>query len=171
MAKNYIPNVDIYHARLMFRNFRGLAKQFNIAGKRNFCVELEDTMAEKMKADGWRVKYIQPKEEGQPPIPYLKVNVCYGSKVNPDGSVYEYGPEIWLITGNDKTLLDATTVGNIDVADIAEARIRIRPYEYQGQLSAYLNKAYITTKIDEFDILYEEGDESDLNVPDAIPFD
>lgn len=167
----YIPNVDIYNAKMIFKNFRGLAKQFNPAGKRNFCVLLDDETAEKLEADHWRVKYLPPREEGDSPQAYMKVNVCYGSKVNPDGTVYEYGPDIWLITGENRTLQDATTVGSIDVADIADARIRIRPFEYQGKLSAYLNKAYITVKQDEFDMFYEEGDENDLNIPDAIPFD
>lgn len=171
MARNYIPNVDIYNAKLIFKNFRGLAKQFNPAGKRNFCVLLDDATAEKLKADHWRIKYLQPREEGDSPRPYLKVNVCYGTKANPDGTIKEYGPDIWLITGENKTLQNAETVGNIDVADIADARIRIRPFEYQGELSAYLNKAYITAKVDEFDMFYDEGDPSDLDIPEAVPFD
>lgn len=171
MAKKFVPNVDIYNAVLAFRNFRGLAKQFNPAGKRNFCVMLDEETAAAMEADQWRIKYLQPTEPGDSPRPYIKVNVSYGTRTNPDGTVQKYGPDIFLRTGDNNTLQDENTIGNLDVADIENARIRIRPYEVNGKLSAWLVKAYFTAKVDKFDMFYDEGDPEDLNIPDAIPFD
>lgn len=170
MSKKYIPCVDIYNAKLIFRNFRGLEKRFNKAGSRNFCVILDDEMAARLEAEGWRVKYLPPLEEGDTPKPYLKVKVCYGTKVDPNGVPKKYGPDVFLITGANKTLQTEDTVGALDTADIVNARIRIWPGEYEGKYTAYLNKAYIETKVDEFDLFMEEGDEMDLNIPEGIPF-
>ncbi len=58
---------QIEDARLIFRNFTGKEGQYNNEGARNFSVILTDDVAVEMLRDGWNVKYLEPREEGEPP--------------------------------------------------------------------------------------------------------
>ena len=57
-------NVVLEGVRLVFRNFAGKETKFNTEGNRNFAVILPEAAAEAMKADGWNVKTLEPREEG-----------------------------------------------------------------------------------------------------------
>jgi hypothetical protein len=64
-------NVVIEDAVLpgFMRNFEGKEKQYNVKGKRNFCVLLTPEMAEALKNDGWNVKTLKAREPGDEPQP------------------------------------------------------------------------------------------------------
>ena len=73
-----IPNVTFEGVRLMFRNFSGIERDYNRAGDRNFNIVLDPETADAMAKDGWAIKYLQPKEEGDDVLPILKVKVKFG---------------------------------------------------------------------------------------------
>ena len=146
--------------RILFRNFSGEEGRFNAKGQRNFNVLLEDEEAERMLADGWNVKYLQPKEEGDLPQPRLEVSVKYegrdGRKVTP--------PRIILITSRGKTPLDESMVSLLDWAEIETVDLIINPYVWsvneKGGVKAYLKSMYVTIREDALEKKY-------LDVPDS----
>ncbi len=75
MATDDAKTFMIEDARLVFRNFSGKEGQYNREGDRNFAVILDPAVAEEMLSDGWNVKFLSSREEGEPDTPYIQVSV------------------------------------------------------------------------------------------------
>jgi hypothetical protein len=143
-------NIAIENARILFRNFGGRESRFNLAGRRNFCVVIpDDDMAERLSEDGWNVKRLRPKDEGDEATPYLQVAVAFNS----------YPPKIVLISGGNKTYLDESTVDMLDWADIQNVDLVVRPYQWEvngtGGIKAYVKSMYVTIDQDVFAEKYD----------------
>lgn len=142
-------DVTMEGVRLAILNFSGIEKQYNPKGKRNFLAMLDQATADNMAADGWNIKELAPREEGDLPAPFLKVNVNYEN---------DPAPRIILITSTGQTDLDAETVGMLDTSEITNADLLVTPYHYEVRgekgVSAYLRKAYITIQEDALDLKY-----------------
>lgn len=147
-------NLTIGNAKIGFRNFEGAAGKYNPAGRRNFCVFLEDDISEVLIHDGWNVRFLQPKDEGDSPKPYLQVAVSYEN----------IPPKIVLISSKGKTSLDETSVKILDWAEIKQVDLIIRPYNWKVQgkegVKAYIKSMYVTIMEDEFEAKY-------YDVPDS----
>lgn len=159
MQTNRVNPIVMQDCRLLFRNFSGEAGRFNAPGDRNFNVVLDSAQAEAMIADGWNVKYLQPREEGENPVPRLQVSVHFGK--NP--------PRIVLITSKGKTALDETMVNILDWAEFDNIDLIVRPYpwEVNGRtgIKAYLKSLYATLHEDELELKY--ADVPDYPLPDS----
>ena len=147
-------NIRIEGAKIGFRNFSGEEGRFNPKGRRNFCVFLEEDIAKDMKKEGWNVKWLEPREEGDDPQAYLQVKVVFG----------KIPPKIVLVTGRGKTRLDEDTVNILDWAEIQNVDLIIRPYNWEVNgdtgVSAYIKTMYVTLREDEFESKY-------YDVPDS----
>lgn len=144
-----IDNIVIGNARILFRNFAGQEGNYNPAGNRNFSVCIDDPeFANHLEDEGWNVKYLQPREEGDAPQAFLHVKVGFG----------KYPPKIVLISNNKKTFLDEDTVEMLDWVEIENVDIIIRPYSYTVRgtsgISAYVKDMYVTMVDDEFSEKY-----------------
>lgn len=140
-----IDNIRIDNARIIFRNFAGEERQFNPKGQRNFCVLIDPDHAELLKEDGWNIKVLQPREEGDLAQPYLPVAVRFGS----------YPPKIVMVTSHGNTPLNEETISNLDTAEIANVDIIIRPYEWEpGRIKAYVKTMFVTIEEDELEKKY-----------------
>lgn len=142
MAYNKIPNVMIENARLLFRNFAGKETRFNAEGNRNFAVVIpEEEMALRMKADGWNVRKLEPRDPNDPPTYYVNVTARYN----------HIPPKVMMITSRNKTPLDEESIASLDYAEIKMADLTIRGYEWEpGKIKAYLKTMYVTIEEDEF---------------------
>lgn len=143
--------VQVDDAILLFRNFEGRESQYNRAGDRNFAVVLDDEIAERMHADGWNVKELASRDEGDDPRPYISVAVGY--KYKP--------PTIVMITSSGRKHLTEETVGVLDFVDIAKADLIFREYAWgpingKSGVKAYLQSLYVTVQEDELAIRYAE---------------
>lgn len=142
--------INIENAKIMWRNFSGVGDAYNREGDRFFHVRIDDPeLAEQLLSDGWNVKTIEPKEEGDQPTHHMKVAIKYGS----------IPPKIYMITSKNNILLDEDTVGQLDSADIANIDLVIRPYNWVTQegtrnekrgVKAYVKTMYVTIEEDVF---------------------
>ena len=147
--------ITLQGRRILFRNFSGEEGRYNAKGKRNFNVTLDDDEAARMLADGWNVRTLPPREEGEPSLNLLKVNVNYGGRKP---------PRVVLITSRGKTNLGESDVSILDWADIVNVDLIINPYNYEAQgrtgTTAYLDSLYVEIREDELELKY-------LDVPDS----
>jgi len=144
--------VTIENARLLFKNFAGKEGAFNVAGARNFAVVLPDEDAAAMAADGWNVKILIAKEEGDENVPYLPVAVGYKGRPPTIIVMPEHDP-------NKRSHLDEETVEMLDWADIANVDLMVRPYEWSSNgktgIKAYLQSMYVTVRQDALAVKYD----------------
>jgi len=150
MIKN---NITIENARIGFRNFSGKEGKYNPAGRKNFCVFLDKELADVLQADGWNVRWLQPRDDQESEQGYLQVSVSFDN----------IPPKIVMITSRGKTVLDNDTVGALDWAEIKEVDLIIRPYNWvlhegtrneKRGVKAYLKNMYVTISEDEFEKKY-----------------
>lgn len=156
--KDKLDDVLLEDVRLLFRNFAGEEGDFNAKGKRNFNVALSPDLAKRMEADGWNVKYLQPREEGDDPQAILKVNVSYKGRP----------PNITLVTvvngKQRKTRLSESDLGILDWADITKAELIISPYHWEirgnSGITAYVQTLFVTIRQDELEQKYADVPDS-----------
>lgn len=149
-------------AKIIFRNFRGEARQYNKEGDRNFNIILTTQQAEECANIGFNVKATRPRHEDDDVQLLLPVAVSF--KYRP--------PKITQITSVNQVLLNEDTVGELDYADIAYIDLTIRPYKWtrpngDSGVKAYLNSMYVTLVEDVFASKYADSHTSD----DDLPFD
>ena len=153
MAREGIKTFKVEGAQIIFRNFAGKEGQYNRAGDRNFAVVLTPDVAKKMLKDGWNVKELDAREEGDVPTPYITVAVNFNN----------YPPRVVMITGElneNRTPLDASTIEVLDYADILNVDLICNGYEWEvgpkKGTKAYLKSLFIIIDEDDLEKKYSK---------------
>ena len=135
-------------ARLVFRNFSGKEGQYNREGDRNFSVILDDDTAQVMLKDGWNVKYLASREEGEEDTPYIQVAVNFNNRP----------PRVVMITSTARTHLSEDSISVLDWADIRTCDLIARAYDWtvngKSGTKAYLQSMFITIEEDALERKY-----------------
>lgn len=161
--KRITEEIVITNAKLIFKNLEGRENKvngriLNNKGERSFGVFIDPAMAERLSADGWKIKFLPPRPDDpdQSPKPWMRVKVKYG----------KIPPIVNLISSRGKTRLTEETVGIVDTAWCKNVDLVIRPYNYPESnfgpagVAAYLKAMYVTIHEDEFADKYKD-------IPDA----
>jgi hypothetical protein len=140
MARND-RNRTIENVVIAFRNFAGKEDMYNRAGDRNFAILLDEELAAEMERDGWNVKYLKEREEGDGRQAYIQVAVSFKSRP----------PKIVMITSKKMTYIDEEQVEMLDWVDIETADVTLNPFEWavndKSGVKAYLKSLFV--KIEE----------------------
>lgn len=140
--------------KIIFRNFSGKEGMYNREGDRNFAVLLDDDQLVKaLEEDGWNVKRLKAREEGEEEQPYLQVSVNFKGRP----------PNIVMITSRGRTQLNEEECEILDWADIRNVDLIVRPYEWvvngKSGIKAYLKSIFVTIEEDVLDLKYAELDD------------
>jgi len=135
-------------AQIVFRNFAGKEGQYNREGDRNFCVILPPDVGDQMLGDGWNVRYLEAREEGDERTPYISVSVNFNNRP----------PRVVMLTSTTRTQLSEESVEILDWADVKKADLIARGYDWtvngKSGTKAYLQSLFITIEEDELERKY-----------------
>lgn len=150
-----IQPIKIANAKIGFRNFSGKEGQFNPAGNRNFAVFIDDIdLARRMEQDGWNIRWLKAKDEGDNDQPMISVKVAFG----------KIPPKIVLVSRKGLSKLGEDEINILDWAEIANVDLTIRPYTWsvsgKSGVKAYLKTMYITIVEDDWENKYVERPDS-----------
>lgn len=156
-----LGNVTIEGAQLVLRNFSGKPSDFNAEGDRNTGVILPPELAQAMIEDGWPVKKFKDSPDGGEGDFWIPVSVKYRDKL---GQLVKTPPRVVMITKTDKgmnrTPLGEQEIEMLDWADIKEADIIIRPYEWavrsNSGVKAYVQSLFAVVELDALEQKYQD---------------
>lgn len=110
--------------KIVFLNFAGRPTQYNTRGDKNFVLVLTPDVADVLRANGWNIGALRPRDPADPPIPKLNV------KVNMQSA---WPPAITILPSDmsNRVPYDSTMVSELD-------RMRFAPwpetkFTYMGQ--------------------------------------
>jgi len=156
--------ITIPNAEIRFRNFTGLAQEYNNEGDRNFCVLISDELADELDKDGWNIRMLKLRDGEVSPQKYLSVSIKYRNK---DGSKARTPPTMVYITSRGQTSLTEDEVEIFDYIDIAKVDLSIRPYVWsfggKSGVKAYVKELYITAEESQLALMYRDVPKVDLN--------
>jgi hypothetical protein len=148
MVREEAKTFMVEDAQLIFRNFSGKEGQYNREGDRNFAVILDDESAQAMIEDGWNIRFLEPREEGDTTTPYISVTVKFD--IMP--------PTVIMITSSGRVRLDEDSVAVLDWANIQTVDLIGRAYEWtvngKSGIKAYLKSMYVTIEEDALERKY-----------------
>ncbi len=141
--------LQIEDARIIFRNFGGVASKFNREGDRNFAVIIPDEeIAHQLADEGWNVKIKPPRDEEESPFMYLPIKIKFNNR----------GPAAYLVSGEQVTRLDEDSIEMLDEIDIQSVDLDVRPYDWEVNdktgRTAYLQAINVRQNIDRFGARY-----------------
>lgn len=147
-------------AKICYKNFSGSPTPYDKnGGKREFHLvipndEIKDILLNNKSRDGasWNVKIKAPREECEAPFMHMKVNIRFN----------EYGPKVYLVTGDRQHRLDEEEVGMLDRMDIASVDMDIRPNDTivngVAYRTAYLQSIRVYQRLDRFEADMRESE-------------
>lgn len=155
--------LQIDDATIMFKNFSGKGDMYNREGDRKFALVITSKeVADALTKEGWNVKVKPPRTEDEDPLMYMDVKVKFN----------DFGPKVYLESGNAVNELNEHTVGCLDRIRIGQVDLDIRPFDWalpsgkRGR-SAYLQGMRVIQRVDDrFGAMYNGSDDAD-----QVPWD
>lgn len=150
-----IDNVD--GRDIIFKNFEGRGDKFNREGDRNFSLRFRDAaLADEVAKDGWNVRIKPARDEDEDDFMRLPIKVKFT----------EYGPKVYLWSGDNRVELDEESVGCLDNIEIDHVNMDIRPYNWtvngRDGRTAYLQILEVFQRTNRFEERYNRMRKDDM---------
>lgn len=147
--KSILQIDDIDGHQIIFKNFEGRGDKFNREGDRNFSLRINDPdTADALIKEGWNVRIKEGRDEEEGPFMRLPIKIKFTN----------YGPNVYLRTGDRVNELDEEGIACLDNIDIDSVNMDIRPYDWDvnGRTgrTAYLQSMEVVQRIDRFAARY-----------------
>lgn len=161
--------VTLEDAEFFVRNFTGIEREYNPAGSRNFCVFIDDDLANTLRQDGWNVKLTKDRGDGEPRRAYLPVAIGYNIRP-PRIVMISYKPSAG---GRVKmrTEVPEALLGLLDWVDVENLDMTIRGSRWEkggnGGVKAYVRSLYLTVADDALEQKY--GDIEEYHIDPSEP--
>lgn len=130
-------NLTLENVSIVFRNFEGKEGKYNRAGDRNFAILLNEDLASQLVEEGWAIKYLKARDEGDQPQAYLPIALSFKGRP----------PKVCLITSRGLTYLEEQDVATLDWVDIETADVTLNPYNWavndKSGIKAYVVSLFI----------------------------
>ena len=156
---DFLDNSDF-----IFRNFSGVEKQYNAAGDRNFCIRLDEKIANELAAMDIPVKILEPREEGMDPLRFIKVKVRNFSKIYVANVGQKWPESMSLAERKEKQRITEAAFYTLDVATIQNAAVILSVYHWRmnhkSGISLSLNEGY-------FKLIPNEMELNFFDIPDG----
>ena len=160
-------------AQIIFRNFAGEAGPYNNPGDRNFCLIIDEDLAQQLEGLGFTIKRTKGGDDYDP-VPYIKIKVGFTLK---DGTDNPYPPKIFKIDSTGMRMLDKNTVKLLDGARLGNVDLIFSGNSYEDRktgevrFTAYLRNFYAEIIENELEKEYNERFAAmDSQDPSNLPF-
>jgi len=155
--RKWIDDLEIENASIKwgFSHFDGREDTFNDEGDHNFTVIIDsEEEAQRLMAEGWNIRTMEGREEGDPPEYLLKVKISYRFEA----------PPIFFLKGTRRFRADEADLADIKRATVQQIDVIITPKPWvHGRdtgVSAYVKEMYV--KINESRFAQQYADYEDV---------
>lgn len=142
-----IDNID--GRDIIFKNFEGRGDKFNREGDRNFSLRFRDPeTADAVAKEGWNVRIKPARDEDEDDFMRLPIKLKFT----------DYGPKVYLWSGNNRVELDEESIGCLDNIEIDHVNMDVRPYNWtvngRDGRTAYLQVLEVFQRTNRFEERY-----------------
>lgn len=154
--KKWIDDIEIENANVKwgFSHFDGKEAMFNDAGDYNFQLILPEEQAKELIAEGWNVRVMDGREEGDPPEYLLKVKISF--RFEP--------PKIYILKGKRKFRAEEVDLADIRRDTTLQLDVIVTPSRWvHGRdtgVSAYTKEMYVKVNESRFSAAYADYEEA-----------
>lgn len=151
-AKNWIDDFEQEDANIKwaFSNFDGRQSTFNDEGDHNFTLIIDEEKAHEMIAEGWNVRRMEGREEGDPPEYLLKVKISYRFEA----------PAVFILKGSRRFRADQADLQDIKRETVKQIDVIVSPKPWvHGRdtgVSAYVKEMYVQINESRFAAKYAD---------------
>ena len=131
IGKKTFKLTNLTNADILFRNFAGVEKQYNNAGDRNFCVRLDEQIANELASMDIPVKILEPRDEDGEPLRFIKVKIKDFSKVYSANVGQHWPADMSLAERKEKQKLSEASYYSLDDANVQTAWITVSIYRWE----------------------------------------
>lgn len=156
---NPVPPIELMQCEVLpgrFRNFSGDPEKGFGSNKRTCCITIPDkAFAEELKAYGWNVGILAPRDETEEAKYFLQVKVAFRDKFG-NLKNEQMQPKIFMVNSRNKIRMSEDMVSDIDQQIITSAKARITGSRWEKAstnergISAYLDSLVYTIREDDF---------------------
>lgn len=151
----WIEDIEIENANVKwgFSHFDGKADTFNDEGDHNFTLVIPEEHAKQLMDEGWNIRTLEGREEGDPPEYTLKVKISYRFEA----------PKVYIIKGKRKFRADESDLQDIKRTTCEQLDVIITPSRWvHGRdtgITAYVKEMYAKVKESRFSAHYSDYEE------------